>query len=306
MFLCRQTIFFKRLYDQCLFLLIHGQNSHPAGSLKISLKVVTSQGICFVLVGHGVSNTIMVNEMYVPYMTTKWKNAIGGKWKAEAKYRQNKTPENCEHKWKCRNEAKKIGNQRTLEDKIEYLRRNPQDFFRTFKPFLGNRGIKCNSDIELNIEGDIIKDQIKITETLADHFATIADGIGGAGAELWNLNDFTDHPSAQLIKEKSRGSKTFDFQEINPAQLKRVLESLNVNKATGHDGIPAKILKAGADEISQPLPRDWKKGDWTPVYKYRLRHRKCDVQIFIHELQNFGKRMSECSERVSFPKFCNG
>ena len=39
--------------------------------------------------------------------------------------------------------------------------------------------------------------------------------------------------------------------------------------------------------------------------KYRLLHRKCDVRIYIHELQNFGKRISERSERVSFSKFCN-
>ena len=38
---------------------------------------------------------------------------------------------------------------------------------------------------------------------------------------------------------------------------------------------------------------------------YRLLHRKCAVRIFIHELQNFGKRTSERSERVSLPKFCN-
>ena len=40
-------------------------------------------------------------------------------------------------------------------------------------------------------------------------------------------------------------------------------------------------------------------------YKNRLLHRKCDVRIFIHELQDFGKRTSERSERVSFPKSCN-
>ena len=66
--------------------------------------------------------------------------------------------------------------------------------------------------------------------------------------------------------------------------MKSVLESLDVNKATGHDGISAKILKAGAEEISQPLstlynscitwPRDWKKGDWTPVYKKDDKHAK--------------------------------
>ena len=40
-------------------------------------------------------------------------------------------------------------------------------------------------------------------------------------------------------------------------------------------------------------------------YKNRLLHRKCDVRIFIHELRDFGKRTSERSERVSFPKSCN-
>ena len=132
-----------------------------------------------------------------------------------------------------------------------------------------------------------MKDQIKVTEILADHFATIADGIGGTDAELWNLNDFNDHPSVQLIKEKSRGCETFDFQEVNPTQVKSVLESLDVNKATGYDAIPAKILKVRAEEISLPLstlynscikkgqwPCDFKKGNWTPVYKKDDKHAK--------------------------------
>ena len=34
-------------------------------------------------------------------------------------------------------------------------------------------------------------------------------------------------------------------------------------------------------------------------------HRKCNIRIFICELQNFGKWMSERSEQVSFPQFCN-
>ena len=75
--------------------------------------------------------------------------------------------------------------------------------------------IRSDPDIELNIEGDIVKDQIKVTEILADHFATIADGIGGTDAVLLNLKN---HPSVQLIEEKSRGYEAFDFQEVNPTQ----------------------------------------------------------------------------------------
>ena len=58
------------------------------------------------------------------------------------------------------------------------------------------------------------------------------------------------------------------------------LESLNTNRATDCDNIPAKVLKIAVDELAKPLttlfnscifncvwPRDWKRGVWTPVYK---------------------------------------
>ena len=123
----------------------------------------------------------------------------------------------------------------------------------------------------MNIEGDILKDQIKVTEILADHFAAIADGIGGTDAELLNFKDYNDHPGVQLIEEKSRGYEVFDFQVLNPMQVKSVLESLDVKKATGRDGISAKILKASAEEISLPLSTLYnlciKKGQWPCDWK---------------------------------------
>ena len=86
------------------------------------------------------------------------------------------------------------------------------------------------------------------------------------------MNDFTNHPSVQLIEQKSTGCLKFDFQKVNPTQVKRVLESLDPNQANGHDGISAKILKTGAEEISLSLstiynscikkgqcPCDWEK-----------------------------------------------
>ena len=40
---------------------------------------------------HAPIKTMRVRGQDVPYMTTKWKNAMRAKWKAEARYRQNKT-----------------------------------------------------------------------------------------------------------------------------------------------------------------------------------------------------------------------
>ena len=70
------------------------------------------------------------------------------------------------------------------------------------------------------------------------------------------------------------------MKPIEQGQVLAVLESLNTNKATGCDGIPAKVTKIGGEELSQPLttlfnscirnsiwPSAWKRGVWTPVYK---------------------------------------
>ena len=38
---------------------------------------------------------------------------------------------------------------------------------------------------------------------------------------------------------------------------------------------------------------------------YRLLHRKCNVRIFIHELQDFGKLTRSLRSLVRFPKSCN-
>ena len=68
-----------------------------------------------------------------------------------------------------------------------------------------------------------------------------------------------------------------------------LLESLDPNKANGHDGISAKILKTGAEEISLSLstiynscikkgqcPCDWKKGDCPTTYR---KHNSCETTL---------------------------
>ena len=42
-----------------------------------------------------------------------------------------------------------------------------------------------------------------MAEVLVDHFATIADGIGGNSTQLKSMDDFKDYPSIQRIKQKS-------------------------------------------------------------------------------------------------------
>ena len=102
-------------------------------------------------------------------------------------------------------------------------------------------------------------DQIKVSEILADQFGFTYGFTPVCYYCRWDWTiicgpiGFTNHPSVKLIEQKSRGSEKFDFQEVNSTQVKRVPESLHSNKTTGHDGISAKILKAGAQETSLSL-----------------------------------------------------
>lgn len=57
--------------------------------------------------------------------------------------------------------------------------RSQINLFYTFKPFLSRKNGKLNSEISLNVLGNAVKDNTSIVEIFADHFAAIADGIGG-------------------------------------------------------------------------------------------------------------------------------
>lgn len=55
------------------------------------------------------------------------------------------------------------------------------------------------------------------------------------------MDDFKDHPSIQRIKQESENwTQTPDVKPVTQGQVLAVLESLNINKATGCDGIPEK------------------------------------------------------------------
>ena len=92
-----------------------------------------------------------------------------------------------------------------------------------------------------------------MAEVLVDHFATIADGIGGNNAQLQSIDDFKDHPSLQRIRQKSKKwTQTPDVKPVTQGRVLPSLNSLNINKTTGCDGIPAGVMKMVAEELSQP------------------------------------------------------
>jgi len=58
------------------------------------------------------------------------------------------------------------------------------------------------------------------------------------------------HPSICAIRNNCLNIKSFNFQLISSTEVQQVLSKLDPNKATGHDGIPAKILRDCSKELA--------------------------------------------------------
>ncbi|PFX12956.1 putative RNA-directed DNA polymerase from transposon X-element [Stylophora pistillata] len=233
-----------------------------------------------------------VRDKDVPYMTSHWKSAIRAKRKVNDKYLQNKTPENWELRRKARSEAtrqRRTAIKQYWNKMSNDLKKSPKAFFKTFKPFLSSKSCIERNDIHSKMtNGSMITDQQQVTEELVEHFATLADGIGGTAIEKKSTEGFWDHPCVQRIQNKNRDlTQTIEIKPVTQGQVHAALDSLNTNKATGTDGIPSKALKIGAEELSAPLttlfnscfdnnawPCEWKFGYWAPVYKKDDRNAK--------------------------------
>lgn len=150
-------------------------------------------------------------------MIEQWKSAIRIKRKATyVKYLKNKTQENWEYKRKCRNEA------------TRQLRWAIKKYWKRKLMVYGQRTVNQKSEISLNVHGNTVEDHTSIVEFCADHFATIAGGIGDIHAQQSPDDDFSSHPSVQRIAEGMKNSPgAFQFQRVNK---KQVLESLSTKR----------------------------------------------------------------------------
>lgn len=114
---------------------------------------------------------------------------------------------------------------------------------------------------------------------MADHIASIADGI--AEADATSRQDYGTQDSVMKITiHSNQNLPLFNFHKIDTTEVEMTLKTLEQSKATGWDSLPPRALKRGVEELALPLttlfnsciilsqwPSDWKKGEWTPVYK---------------------------------------
>ena len=102
-----------------------------------------------------------------------------------------------------------------------------------------------------------------------------------------SVNNFRNHSSIIMIKNKKKNDQSFSFGPVTYDNVLRKVNTLDTAKASQQSDIPNKILKQNSDyfaeyfyeNINQCIsksifPSDFKLADVTPVYKRKSKNSK--------------------------------
>ena len=62
-----------------------------------------------------------------------------------------------------------------------------------------------------------------------------------------------NHPSIIKIKKLAKTNESFTFPKVKTEDINKMINSLNRKKATGHDGIPTKVIKTASKIVDSHL-----------------------------------------------------
>lgn len=165
----------------------------------------------------------------------------------------------------------------TYENKIETGKDYPKSIWKIFKEFGASSKHKNNSNndiLGLKINGETVTDNIELADSFNNYFINIASDLKEPlqQNDLSKLNDY--------INSKVPDNVVFDLPDIDENFVHRFLSSLDTTKATGLDGIGAKLLKLSSGVISKSItfiakkciqccrfPTVWKQAKVTPLHK---------------------------------------
>ena len=196
-----------------------------------------------------------------------------------SQYTKNRSKKNWEKFRKQRNLVTKIKRQSM---KVYFLERcsggsKSSEFWKTVKPFFSKKG-NCGEQKIVLFENDkIVNNPNEVSNHFNILFSTIADTIG-----IDAVYNSSNHPSIKEILNNREQVPDFEFNKVTNENVDKILIKININKATGADGIPAKIVKNCKSCIALQLtalvnlsienncfPDKLKEAQVTPIFKKR-------------------------------------
>jgi hypothetical protein len=107
---------------------------------------------------------------------------------------------------------------------------------RKYRRIFGNIFIRKWALIILTDDDRIVNDENEVAETFNEFFVNVAKDIG---KDSCAVNQ--EHPGIKVISEHSYSENKLKFESIDISFVEKQIDKMNVNKATGKDGIAVKI-----------------------------------------------------------------
>ena len=136
-------------------------------------------------------------------------------------------------------------------------------FCRTVKHFLTNKGCNSNDFIRVVKDGgDLISNEKELVEIFNQNYinivensswkkpSSLGDCLNASQDKLTvqeTISVCSSHPSIQKIKSVFNTDSKFDLPKPTASDINKIIKSLDTNKATGPDGIPAKMSATFTD-----------------------------------------------------------
>ena len=140
---------------------------------------------------------------------------------------------------------------------------NGGDFWKTVKPLISNRGINKDDNLFLSNDGEIVNNPNDLCRMFNSYFTHIANSIGVDDTIYQDdtcescISDHDNHRSVCQIRNMMKLAHTdethFSFKTVDVAVIKKHLKNIKINKATGHDLLPPKLLKLWSPILCYPL-----------------------------------------------------
>ena len=191
-----------------------------------------------------------VKAKLTPFMNSQLRKASFKKAMMFNKYKQCQTATNWELYRIQRNLVTKLKRQSIRNYFHERCAGGPKskDFWPTVKPFLSNKGLLKDPVIILSEDSNIISDQTSVAGILNDFHINVANDIG----TKLTPKDIETHPSVNTINE-TVVCPVFSFKPTTAVSIHALISKSSSKKATGVDGISAKLLKSCSNTIAQPI-----------------------------------------------------
>jgi hypothetical protein len=224
-----------------------------------------NDNFCEILNKHAPLKSKTVSKVSPPFMNGQLRKAIYKKCMLRNKYFKQRTSCNWQKYKEQRNLVTSIRRQSIRVYFQKHTSTINNDFWKTMKPFLSDKGKTGNDDIILREGEKLLTDQVDVCNTFNEFYTTIVSSIGfddvipkslsSHSLISYILGKYSNHPSIRNIKSNHDRNMVFSFQHTSENEVYRIISKLNIKKAIGHDGIPAKVLKLGVNCLTPVITR---------------------------------------------------